>query len=74
MPHRVGLDHERLMSQLQDALIVHLRSEAGGVCMGLSHALILSVVWTYLPMQKLEKITPNKSSDVNSPVMVLRAF
>jgi hypothetical protein len=29
---------------------------------------------TYLPMQKLEKITPNKSSGVNSPVMVLSAF
>src|SRR5690554_5887653 len=28
----------------------------------------------YLPIQKLEKMRPNKSSEVNSPVISLRAF
>ena len=28
----------------------------------------------YLPMQKLEKITPSRSSEVNSPVISLSAF
>ena len=63
------------MGQLQNALVIHLSDgRAGRVCMGLGHALILSVGWAYLPMQKLEKITPSKSSEVNSPVMVLSAF
>ena len=32
---------------------------------------VLRVKSVYLPMQKLLKITPSKSSEVNSPVMVL---
>jgi hypothetical protein len=28
----------------------------------------------YLPMQKLEKITPSKSSALNSPVISFKAF
>jgi hypothetical protein len=29
--------------------------------------------WTYFPIQKLENILPNKSSEVNSPVISLSA-
>jgi hypothetical protein len=37
----------------------------------LTDVLIHTLAWqtTYLPIQKLEKISPNKSSDVNSPVI-----